>query len=144
MTSSLSTERKMPLEQHRERKTNLGSFLNVLLKVRFSNSNEGTGGRQSPCDKGKAQPVEPSLITVTFYSLCFFSNCLPVWGPQKMASFIATFLKPKENITCSPMDLLQWMGAVRARVQTVDKNIIIHNSNPVFWSKMLCVCNKQM
>ncbi len=26
------------------------------------------------------------------------------------------------HITCSPMDPLQWMGAVRMRVQTVDKN----------------------
>ncbi len=27
------------------------------------------------------------------------------------------------RITCSPMDPLQWMGAVRMRVQTADKNI---------------------
>ncbi len=27
--------------------------------------------------------------------------------------------------TCSPMDPLQWMGAVRIRIQTADKNIII-------------------
>ncbi len=26
------------------------------------------------------------------------------------------------------MDPLQWMGAVRMRVQTADKNIVIHNS----------------
>ncbi len=31
------------------------------------------------------------------------------------------------RITCLLMDLLQWMGAVRMRVQTADKNItIIH------------------
>ncbi len=28
-------------------------------------------------------------------------------------------------ISCSPMDHLQWMGAVRKRVQTADKNITI-------------------
>ncbi len=28
-------------------------------------------------------------------------------------------------ITCSPMDPLQWMGAVRMGVQTADKNITI-------------------
>jgi len=28
-------------------------------------------------------------------------------------------------ITCSPMDPLQWMGAVRMKVQTADKNITI-------------------
>ncbi len=27
-------------------------------------------------------------------------------------------------ITCSPMDPMQWMGAVRMRIQTADKNII--------------------
>ncbi len=46
------------------------------------------------------------------------------------------------------MDPLQWMGAVRMRVQTADKNI---HSNPqvmhttpvhqlMLWRKKLCVC----
>ncbi len=34
-------------------------------------------------------------------------------------------------ITCSPMDPLQWMGAVRMRVQTADKNITIIHTTPV-------------
>ncbi len=34
-------------------------------------------------------------------------------------------------ITCSPMDSLQWMGAVRMRVQTADKNITIIHTTPV-------------
>ncbi len=29
------------------------------------------------------------------------------------------------DITCSPMDPLQWMGAVTIRLQTADKNITI-------------------
>ncbi len=33
-------------------------------------------------------------------------------------------------ISCSEMDALQWMGAVRTRVQTADKNItIIHKQS---------------
>ncbi len=34
-------------------------------------------------------------------------------------------------LTCSPMDALQWMGAVRMRVQTADKNITIIHTTPV-------------
>ncbi len=35
-----------------------------------------------------------------------------------------------QYITCSTMDALQWMGAVRMRVQTADKNItIIHKKS---------------
>ncbi len=38
----------------------------------------------------------------------------------------------KHYINCSRMDPLQWMGAVRMRVQTSDKNItIIHKLSPV-------------
>ncbi len=33
-------------------------------------------------------------------------------------------------ITCSPMNTLQWMGAVRMRVQTADKNITIIHKYP--------------
>ncbi len=47
------------------------------------------------------------------------------------------------------MDPLQWMGAVRMRVQTTDKNIT--KSNPhdssasinVLWSEKLCVSKKE-
>ncbi len=47
------------------------------------------------------------------------------------------------------MDLLQWMGAVRMRVRTADKNIMInpHKSDQsinVFWSeKNACLYKKQ-
>ncbi len=40
--------------------------------------------------------------------------------------------------SCSAMDPLQWMGAVRMRVQTADKNITIIHTTPVhhcFWLK---------
>ncbi len=53
-------------------------------------------------------------------------------------------------VTCSPMDPQQWMGAVRMRVQTADKNItIIHKQSTPFHRIMSCeakscVCNKQI
>ncbi len=50
-------------------------------------------------------------------------------------------------ITCSAMDPLQWMGAVRMRVQTADKkhhnNNSIHSIN-VLWSENLHICKKQI
>ncbi len=54
--------------------------------------------------------------------------------------------------TYSPMDPLQWMGAVRTRVQPADKNITIIPKNPhdsslsvnILWSEKLHVCNKQI
>ncbi len=33
------------------------------------------------------------------------------------------------------MDPLQWMGVVRMRIQTADKNITIIHMTPVFWIK---------
>ncbi len=45
-------------------------------------------------------------------------------------------------ITCSPMDSLQWMGAIRMRVQTADKNITSnpqHSSPPVNVLKAACL-----
>ncbi len=46
------------------------------------------------------------------------------------------------------MDPLQWMDAVRMKVQTADKNItIIQNSSlsiNVLWSEKLRVCKKQV
>ncbi len=61
--------------------------------------------------------------------------------------FIRTDLE-NFSITCSPLDHLQWMGAVRMRVQTADKNITIipitpHHSSPsvnVFWNES-CLFN---
>ncbi len=35
------------------------------------------------------------------------------------------------SITCSPMDPLQWMGAVRMRVQTADKTSQVIHTTPV-------------
>ncbi len=37
----------------------------------------------------------------------------------------------QHNITWSPMDTLQWMGAIRMRVQTADKNITAIHTTPV-------------
>ncbi len=47
------------------------------------------------------------------------------------------------------MDALQWMGAVRMRVQTSDSQLSTsnpHHSSPainILWSEKLCVCKKQ-
>ncbi len=52
-----------------------------------------------------------------------------------------------DSITCSAMDALQWMGAVRMRVQTADKNITIIHTTPsvkVLWSQKQHVCKKQI
>ncbi len=37
----------------------------------------------------------------------------------------------QHHISVSAMDVLQWMGAVRMRVQTADKNITIIHTTPV-------------
>ncbi len=44
----------------------------------------------------------------------------------------------KSSITCSPLNPLQWMGAVRMRVQTAKHHNNPHHSSPtinVFWSQ---------
>ncbi len=46
-----------------------------------------------------------------------------------MSSFLHQIWK--DCITCSRKDPLQWMGAVRKRVQTADKNITIIHTTPV-------------
>ncbi len=46
-------------------------------------------------------------------------------------SKIIRFREMLHYITCSAMDPLQWMGAVRMRVQTADKNITIIHTTPV-------------
>ncbi len=49
-------------------------------------------------------------------------------------------------VTCSTMDPLQWMGAVRTRVQTTDKNVTIIHTTPVYlwmsWEVKSCVTKK--
>ncbi len=44
--------------------------------------------------------------------------------------FFIRFGEMEHCITVSAMDALQWMGAVRMRVQTADKNITPHHSSP--------------
>ncbi len=46
-------------------------------------------------------------------------------------SFMETDLEKFKPISCSLIDPLQWMGAVRMRVQTSDKNISIIHTTPV-------------
>ncbi len=45
--------------------------------------------------------------------------------------FFFRFWEMCHCITCLPMNPLQWMGAVRMRVQTADKNITIIHTTPV-------------
>ncbi len=54
--------------------------------------------------------------------------CPPTRHPRLgWVCFFFRFGEMCHSITCSAMDALQWMGAVRMRVQTADKNItIIH------------------
>ncbi len=45
------------------------------------------------------------------------------------------------------MDPLQWMGAVRMRVQTADKNVTMNQHEPspsinILWREKLCVRKK--
>ncbi len=58
-----------------------------------------------------------------------------IWGNLALQHFLT-------------VDRLQWMGAVRIRIKTADKNItIIQNTSPavnVLWSEKLCGCNKQI
>ncbi len=63
--------------------------------------------------------------------------------------FFIRFREMLQCITCSAMDALQWMGAVRMRVQTADKNITIIYITPVHqftsWEdKMRVVRNKSI
>ncbi len=58
-----------------------------------------------------------------------------IWGNLALQHFLT-------------VDRLQWMGAVRIRIQTAAKNItIIQNTSPavnVLWSEKLCGCNKHI
>ncbi len=53
------------------------------------------------------------------------SPCRWIWF------FIGKDLDKYTITSCSPMDYLQWMGAVRMRVQTADKSITVINTTPV-------------
>ncbi len=48
----------------------------------------------------------------------------------RWVSFFIRFGEMLHYITCSAVDALQWMGAVRMRVQTADKNITIIHTTP--------------
>ncbi len=52
------------------------------------------------------------------------NNFLLTLGPSK----INRFGEIQYYIICSPVDPLQWMGAVKMRIQTADKNTIIYTS----------------
>ncbi len=49
---------------------------------------------------------------------------------QDVDEFVSTNLE-KHSITCSPVDPLQWMGAVRIRVQTVKKYTQLFTSQDI-------------
>ncbi len=71
------------------------------------------------------------------------------YGPQdycprfSLVCFFIRFGEMCHSIICSSMDPLQWMGAVRMRVQTADKNITIIHTTPVHqitsWEDKICL-----
>ncbi len=76
--------------------------------------------------------------------------CTPPQVIQDANTFVSSlklYLQIYHYIIYSPVDPL-WMGAVRMRVQTVDKNIKIIHTTPVHQLKhhevKSCICNKQM
>ncbi len=90
---------------------------------------------------------------MNYISCCVYSNCsVQCWiqlrmfvltlrpSKMKMSLFLYQnrFGEIEHYITCSLMDPLQWMGAVRITVQTADKNITIIHTTPVHqWSENL-------
>ncbi len=106
------------------------------------------------------------IICGWFYFCLFFAveieniECITLWIQCSIQFFMQCFVKSRNpcmlcfkkkkkigemqhSITRSPMDPLQWMGAVRMRVQTADKNIIIMHTTPVHqlmsWEDKSCV-----
>ncbi len=59
------------------------------------------------------------------------SKCTHSQVIQDVDVFVSSSDLEKCYITRSSMDALQWMGAVRMRVQTADKNITIIYTTPV-------------
>ncbi len=68
---------------------------------------------------GSTVSVDGQVFEVTDLKEEFCQKC--IYSPSGHPNLM-TFC----SVTCSPMDPLQWMGAVRMRVQTADKNITIH------------------
>ncbi len=66
------------------------------------------------------------------WSLWWTSDTLVLlWAACMWVCFFMRFGEIQHYITCSAMDALQWMGAVRMRVQTADKNITVIHTTPV-------------
>ncbi len=73
--------------------------------------------------------INPSWRSDCCQNTCEECLCDQMWAWKCKEEVIHTLFKEqrnlekcRHNITFSPMDLLQWMGAVRRRVQTADKN----------------------
>ncbi len=75
---------------------------------------------------------------LTMYSLSGHPRCR--WA----CFFIWTNLEKLQYITCSPMAHLKWMGAVRMRVQTADKNITIIHTTPIHQLMSCEICFYQL
>ncbi len=79
---------------------------------------------------------------------CQINYFLKLWPSGWVCIFIR-FGEMYHCISVSAMDALQWMGAVRMRVHTTDKNITIIHTTPVHqltsWEDKSCVfCRKQI
>ncbi len=73
------------------------------------------------------------LYEATWLNVMYLRNSSPksahLLFPQAI-QYVDEFISSSEqiwknDITCSPMDPQQWMGAVRMRVQIADKNLTI-------------------
>ncbi len=98
----------------------------------FNNSSErGHGRRKCVPDYAGLSISGPQIFFVGF-GRCSQSRLLlkGIVYQKKLICWKITHPQAIQNITCSPMGRLQWMGAVRMRVQTADKT---SQSNRARW-----------
>ncbi len=78
----------------------------------------------------KERPLFVQILYILDNMIVFNYQSEPfntLWCLNPFTRFPSKFHLSLQFFTCSPRDHLQWMGAVRMRVQTADKNItIIH------------------
>ncbi len=72
---------------------------------------------------------QKELYSTRSYTV-YHRNSSPSGHPRWVCFFIR-FVEMCHCISVSAMDALQWMGAVRMRVQTADKNITINHTTPI-------------
>ncbi len=72
-------------------------------------------------------------IKGTVYSkICWECTPRDIQDVDELVSSSEQIWRNVAYFTCSSVDALQWMGAVRIRVQTADKNITLIHTTPVY------------